>query len=281
VGPYLEAMSMWCGMMQPGMTGGAVQAAMDEALPGFGVTLNPGHLIGVDEWISSPVFPGSDLPIRSGMAMQMDVIPDHPVYGSTRMEDGYVLADDALRADLAARFPEVSARCAARARFMRDVIGMDVPDLLLPLADTCGIVAPWLYDPQQVIVVGHSRNGKAALWAGACDERFAMVVSNESGCGGAALSRRRFGETVALITNRFPHWFCPAFAAYSDREGDLPTDQHALLAMTAPRPLYVASAVEDRWADPRGEFLAAVAATPVWKLCGREGLGTTDYPPVG
>ena len=136
-----------------------------------------------------------------------------------------------------------------------------------------------------MIVVGHSRLGKTALWAGAGDERFAMVVSNESGCGGAALERRNFGETVRRITTVFPHWFCPNFAGWAGRAPEMPFDQHVLLAMTAPRPLYVASAAEDLWADPRGEFLAAVAAAPAWELFGKEGLGTADFPapdaPVG
>lgn len=153
VGPYLEAMSAWCAMMRPGTTGGDVQAAMDEALAGFGVTLNPGHLIGTDEWISSPIFPGSDLPLRSGMAMQMDVIPDHAVYGSTRMEDGYVIAEDDLAVMLRQTHPAVSDRMAKRRAFMREVAGMDVPATLLPLSDTCGVVAPYLLAPRRLAVL--------------------------------------------------------------------------------------------------------------------------------
>jgi Xaa-Pro aminopeptidase len=149
VGPYLEAMNLWCGLMRPGIPGGEVQAAMDAALPGFGVTLNPGHLIGMDEWISSPIYPGSDLPIRSGMAMQMDVIPDHPVYGSTRMEDGYVIADEDLRAMLEATRPMVAARIEMRRTFMREM-GFDLPDSLLPLADTCGVVVPFMLAPRRM-----------------------------------------------------------------------------------------------------------------------------------
>ena len=154
VAPYVTAMSEWSSMMRPGVSGGYIWKHMQAALPfeTFGVTLNPGHLIGVDEWISSPIHQGSTEPLASGMAMQMDVIPGHPVYGSTRMEDGYVIADAALRADLAARFPNVARRCEMRARFMREVIGMEVPDSLLPLADTCGILAPFLLDPAQVVV---------------------------------------------------------------------------------------------------------------------------------
>lgn len=154
-GPYVAAMSAWCGLMRPGVAGDEVWTAMQAALPHdtFGLFLNPGHLIGLDEWMSSPIYQGSTEPLASGMAMQMDVIPGHPVYGSTRMEDGYVIADTTLRAELVARFPAVAARCAARAAFMRDVIGMDVPEGLLPLADTCGIVAPWLLDARQVIAL--------------------------------------------------------------------------------------------------------------------------------
>jgi hypothetical protein len=97
--------------------------------------------------------PGSDIPLASGMAMQMDVIPAHPRWGSTRMEDGYVIADEGLRADLARKHPNAARRCALRAEFMTRVIGMEVPDSLLPLADTCGIIAPWLLDPAQVVVL--------------------------------------------------------------------------------------------------------------------------------
>jgi Xaa-Pro aminopeptidase len=152
VGPYLEAMDLWCGLMRPGVPGGEVQAAMDAALPGFGVTLNPGHLIGMDEWVSSPIQPGSAHPIRSGMAMQMDVIPDHPVYGSTRMEDGYIIADAALRAALEATHPMVAARIERRRGFMREA-GYTLPDSLLPLADTCGVVAPYLLAPRSLAVL--------------------------------------------------------------------------------------------------------------------------------
>ncbi len=137
-----------------------------------------------------------------------------------------------------------------------------------------------LVDGRHVVAFGWSRLGKAAIWAGATDPRFVAVISNESGAGGAKVFHDVHGETVELLNTRFPYWFCKNFKQYNGRDAELPFDQNEVLALIAPRPIYIASAILDENADPQGEFLGALAVTPVYRFLGTTGLPTTEWPPV-
>ena len=179
--------------------------------------------------------------------------------------------------------------------FSNGVHGVFQPDPAVRKPDSWGTIAAWAWgasrvmdwietepsiDAKRVGVIGHSRGGKTALWAGATDTRFALTVSNNSGCGGAKLNRMDLpkSEGIARINKVFPHWFCENFKQYGDNEDALPVDQHELIALLAPRLAYVASASLDDWAGQPGEFRSCVLASPVWALYGMKGLVGDTFP---
>jgi hypothetical protein len=161
--------------------------------------------------------------------------------------------------------------------------------------DAWGTIAAWAWggsramdyfltdkdiDAKRVAVIGHSRGGKTSLWCGAQDERFALVISNESGCTGAMLARAKRGERVKDINKVFPHWFCENYRAFEDNEDAMPVDQHELLCLVAPRPLYVGSAEIDPEVAPMDEFNSLKLAEPVYGLFGIKGLKENTIPPL-
>jgi hypothetical protein len=154
-GPYFQVMAEWFGLLRIGTAGGKLAALIAEKLPfeQFGIFLNPGHLIHLDEWLSSPIYAHSDVPLRSGMAIQVDVIPSSPAYFSTRMEDGIVLADAELRRSLQLLYPACFARCQQRRTFMIDVLGIELPEEVLPLSNMPAIVPPFFLRPNLMFAV--------------------------------------------------------------------------------------------------------------------------------
>jgi len=154
-GPYFEVMSEWFDLLRIGTPGGDLARLIAKKLPfeKFGIFLNAGHLIHLDEWLSSPIYPGSDVPLHGGMVMQVDVIPSSRVYSSTRMEDGVVIADEALRRQIRTQFPDCFARCQKRRVFMADVLGIPLPDEILPLSNIPALVPPFFLSPNTILAM--------------------------------------------------------------------------------------------------------------------------------
>jgi len=167
-----------------------------------------------------------------------------------------------------------------------------------PAPDEWGAIAAWAWglsravdyletdkgvDAKRIAILGVSRLGKTVMWAGARDTRIALVIASCSGEGGAALSRRNYGETIAHLTapSRFPYQFCANYQKFAEHVNQFPVDANLLVALMAPRPVLLQTGDKDQWSDPKGEFLAAVAAGPVFRLLGKQGLDTDQWPPAG
>ncbi len=179
--------------------------------------------------------------------------------------------------------------------FTQGVIGLTLaPGQTRPAPDEWGAIGAWAWgisrildalesdravDAKRIAVFGHSRLGKTALWASALDARIAVVYSSCSGEMGAALARRDWGETVDDMAQTFPYWFAQTFQQWAGRWNEMPVDAHMLIALSAPHPVFITGGTADQWADPVGEFLAEVAAGPVYRLLGRKDLGVTPGPP--
>ena len=153
--PYFSAMGEWYKNLKIGVKGNLIAQLINDHLPfkEFGIFLNPGHLIHYDEWVSSPIYKGSEIEVQSGMYFQVDVIPNSEKYFSTRMEDGIIIADNALRFELKVKYPDVFKRCMNRRRFMIDILGFELPDEILPLSNIPGIVPPFFLNPDQVFAL--------------------------------------------------------------------------------------------------------------------------------
>ncbi|MBE0658295.1 MAG: acetylxylan esterase [Bryobacteraceae bacterium] len=203
-------------------------------------------------------------PVRTLIERGYATASFHTSHVDPDRKDGY---DKGIRAFFANGQPQAADGWGALSSW-----GWGASRLLDYLATVPGV------DATRVAVSGHSRGGKASLWAASEDTRFAIAYSNDSGCMGAAISRRKYGETVEVIAKAFPHWFCSNINKYAGKESDLPVDQHELIALVAPRAVYVASADEDLWADPKGEYGALVAASPVFGLFGKQAVSQTDMP---
>jgi hypothetical protein len=213
-----------------------------------------------------------------------------------RFNEAGPIADILARDFGYATFRYTDAQPDNRTTFDHGVIALSRRDAQAGLApDEWGTITAWAWtasrmldhletdpavDAKRVALVGHSRLGKTALWAGARDPRFALVFASCSGEMGASLARRDYGETIDNVAAGFPWWMAGNFQDFVGRWNDMPVDAHMLFALCAPRPVFVTAGTEDQWADPHGQFLAMVAAGPVYELLGKRDLGTNELPPL-